>query len=61
MKLFVIVLALSTVPAMAADMSAAKVSGYIGDSKCGAMHNSSSPNAALREEVCRWRSQACLC
>jgi hypothetical protein len=46
MKLFVIVLALSTVPAMAADMSAAKVSGYIGDSKCGAMHNSSSPNGA---------------
>jgi len=46
MKLFAIVLALSTVPAMAADMSAAKVSGYIGDSKCGATHNSSAPNAA---------------
>jgi hypothetical protein len=46
MRLFVIVLALSTVPAMAADMSAAKVPGYIADSKCGATHNSSSPNAA---------------
>jgi hypothetical protein len=46
MKLFVFVLALSTVPAFAADMSAAKVSGYIADSKCGAMHNSSAPNVA---------------
>jgi hypothetical protein len=46
MKLFVVVLALSTVPALAADMSAAKVSGYISDSKCGAMHNGSAPNAS---------------
>jgi hypothetical protein len=46
MKLFVVVLALSTIPAMAADMNAAKVSGYISDSKCGAMHNGSAPNAA---------------
>jgi hypothetical protein len=46
MKLFVAVLALSTIPAMAADMSAAKVNGYISDSKCGAMHNGSAPNAA---------------
>ena len=46
MKLLVVVLAFSTIPAMAADMSATKVSGYIADSKCGAMHNSSSPNAA---------------
>jgi hypothetical protein len=46
MKLFVVVLAFSTIPAMAADMSAAKVSGYISDSKCGAMHNGSTPNAA---------------
>jgi hypothetical protein len=46
MKLFAVVLALATVPAMAADMSAAKVNGYIGDSKCGATHNSSAPNAA---------------
>jgi hypothetical protein len=46
MKLFLAVLAFSTIPAMAADMSAAKVSGYIADSKCGAMHNSGSPNAA---------------
>src|ERR1700743_3284338 len=46
MKLLVLVLALSTMPAMAADMSAAKVNGYISDSKCGAMHNGSTPNAA---------------
>ena len=46
MKLFVVVLALSTMPAMAADMSGAKVNGYISDSKCGAMHNGSSPSAA---------------
>ena len=46
MKLFLVVLALSTVPAMAADMSAAKVSGYISDSMCGAKHNGSAPNAA---------------
>ena len=43
MKLFVVMLALSTVPALAADM---KVSGYIGDSMCGAKHNSSAPDAA---------------
>ena len=41
MKFFALVLAFSTVPALAADMN-----GYIGDSKCGAMHNSSAPNAA---------------
>ena len=46
MKLFVVVLALSTVPALAADMSAAKVYGYISDSKCGAKHNGSAPDAA---------------
>jgi hypothetical protein len=46
MKLFLVVLALSTMPVMAADMSAAKVSGYISDSKCGAMHNSAAPNEA---------------
>ena len=46
MKLFVVVLAFSTIPAMAADMSAAKVNGYISDSKCGTMHNGSTPNAA---------------
>jgi hypothetical protein len=46
MKLFLVVLALSTVPALAADMSANKVSGYIADSKCGATHNGSAPNAA---------------
>src|ERR1700742_1397272 len=44
MKLFVVLLALSTVPALAADMS--KVSGYISDSNCGAKHNGSAPNAA---------------
>jgi hypothetical protein len=43
MKLFVVLLALSTVPALAADM---KVSGYIGDSMCGAKHNSSAPDVA---------------
>src|SRR5271163_354561 len=46
MKLFLVVLALSTVPAMAADMSAPKVNGYISDSMCGAKHNSSAPDAA---------------
>ena len=46
MKYLAVVLALSTVPAFAADMSSAKVAGYIGDSKCGATHNSSAPNAA---------------
>ena len=46
MKLFVVVLAFSTIPAFAADMSAAKVNGYISDSKCGAMHNGTKPNAA---------------
>jgi len=46
MKLFAVVLAFSTIPALAADMSAAKVNGYISDSKCGAMHNGSTPNAA---------------
>lgn len=46
MKLFLAVLALSTLPAMAADMSAAKVSGYISDSMCGAKHNGSAPDAA---------------
>lgn len=43
MKLFVVLLALSTVPALAADT---KVSGYIGDSMCGAKHNGSAPNVA---------------
>jgi hypothetical protein len=46
MKLFLAVLALATLPAMAADMSAAKVSGYISDSMCGAKHNGSAPDAA---------------
>jgi hypothetical protein len=46
MKLFLVVLALSTVPAMAADMSVQKVSGYVSDSMCGAKHNGSAPDAA---------------
>ena len=46
MKALLVVLALSTVPAFAADMSAAKVSGYISDSMCGAKHNGSAPDAA---------------
>ncbi len=46
MKLFLAVLALSTLPAMAADTSAAKVSGYVSDSMCGAKHNGSAPDAA---------------
>jgi hypothetical protein len=46
MKLLALVLAVSSVPALAADMNAASVVGYIGDSKCGAMHNSSAPNPA---------------
>jgi hypothetical protein len=46
MKILALVLAVSSVPALAADMNAAKISGYIGDSKCGAMHNASAPNAS---------------
>jgi hypothetical protein len=46
MKALLVILALSTVPAMAADMSAAKVNGYISDSMCGAKHNGSAPDAA---------------
>ena len=46
MKFLAIALALSTVPALAADMNAMKVDGYIGDSKCGAMHNGAAPNAS---------------
>jgi hypothetical protein len=41
MKLFAVVLALSTVPAMAAP-----INGYISDSMCGAKHNGSAPDAA---------------
>jgi len=41
MKILALVLAVSTVPALAAD-----INGYIGDSKCGAAHNSSAPNGA---------------
>ena len=44
MKLLAFVLAVSTVPALAADMSTLRVNGYIGDSKCGAAHNASAPN-----------------
>ena len=46
MKLLLVVLALSSMPLMAADMSGMKVSGYISDSNCGAKHNASAPNAA---------------
>jgi hypothetical protein len=46
MKLFLVVLALSTIPAMAADMDAAKINGYVSDSMCGAKHNGSAPDAA---------------
>src|ERR1700727_3798044 len=46
MKLFLVVLALPTVPAFGGDMSAAKVSGYISHSMCGAKHNGSAPDAA---------------
>jgi hypothetical protein len=46
MKLFLVLLTLSIVPAMAADSSSTKVAGYISDSKCGAMHSSSNPNTA---------------
>jgi hypothetical protein len=44
MKLFLVVLALSTVPALAAD--SAKIPGYISDSNCAAKHNGSAPDAA---------------
>jgi hypothetical protein len=46
MKFFAVILAISTVPALAADMSSTQIPGYIADSKCGAMHNGSAPNAA---------------
>ena len=42
MKLFLVVLALSTVPAMAAT----PINGYISESMCGAKHNGSAPNEA---------------
>ncbi len=46
--ILVTALALSSVPALAADMSAKpmKLMGYISDSKCAAAHNSSAPDAA---------------
>jgi hypothetical protein len=44
MKLFLVVLALSSMPVMAADGGA--VSGYISDSGCGAKHNASAPDTA---------------
>ncbi|MGI8771974.1 MAG: hypothetical protein ACR2JE_11105 [Acidobacteriaceae bacterium] len=46
--ILVTALALSSVPAFAADMSAKpmKLMGYISDSKCAAAHNSSAPDAA---------------
>ncbi len=58
MKLFLVLLALSTVPAMAADST--KVSGYISDSKCGAMHNVQQPERGLREKVHRRGSKPSL-
>jgi hypothetical protein len=44
MKLLSVVLALSTVPAMAASVT--PINGYISESMCGAKHNSSAPNEA---------------
>jgi hypothetical protein len=47
-RILVATLALSSVAAFAADMSGKpmKLMGYISDSKCAAMHNSSAPDAA---------------
>ena len=61
MKAFLVVLALSTVPAMAADMSAAKVSGYISDSMCGAKHNGSAPDAACVKKCIGGGAKAGFC
>lgn len=49
-KLILALLACSSV-AMAADMGkSTKLMGYISDSKCGAMHNSSAPDAACAKK-----------
>lgn len=45
MKRILAVLALCSLPALAADMTKpVKLAGYVGDSKCGATHNASSPD-----------------
>jgi hypothetical protein len=46
MKRILAVLALCSLPALAADMSTkpTKLMGYVGDSKCGATHNTASPD-----------------
>ncbi len=51
-RIGMVVLALCSVSAMAADMSAkpTKMMGYISDSKCGATHNSSAPDASCTKK-----------
>jgi hypothetical protein len=46
MKRILAVLALCSLPVFAADMSTkpVKLMGYVGDSKCGASHNTASPD-----------------
>ncbi len=46
MKRMIALLALCSLPALAADMSTKpmKLAGYIGDSKCGATHNAAAPD-----------------
>lgn len=46
MKRLLVVLALCSCTAFAADAASGKIDGYISDSKCGAMHTGSSPNEA---------------
>ncbi len=46
MKRFLAVIALSSTAALAASTGAARVSGYISESMCGAKHNASAPDAA---------------
>ena len=44
-KLILALMACSTLTALAADKPATKMKGYVSESKCGATHNSSAPDA----------------
>jgi len=47
MKRMIAVLALCSIPALAADMSKSmKITGYVSESSCGATHNSATPDKA---------------
>jgi hypothetical protein len=46
MKRLLVILAFCSCSAFAADAASGKIAGYISDSKCGATHTSSAPDAA---------------